>query len=329
MPRVPRIHIEKALYYITSRGDGNQEIFKEAADYAAYLELLKKYKKQYSYRLFAYGLLPNHLHLLIELVKNITISQIMHGLNSNYTKYFSGRYKKGGHLFQERYKMVLAEKDPNLLNLTAYIHLNPKTLKITEDLKNYPYTSYPSYLYYSGSASSNEEPPIDIKEEAKDVTGRLKGRSYQDFIDEVPAGDMDKLGRDLSKVSILGSDDFIEKVKVKVESEKERVDKDSQYKGASKKLMVGSGIAVLLLSFLAFFLYQRSMHMKESFKSQMSKNEAELHKKLSHEEQLIRKDVDERYRADMISYQALSKRLEIEKKKVRDLESAGSKKSGK
>jgi hypothetical protein len=44
---------------------------------------------------------------------------------------------------------------------------------------------------------------------------------------------------------------------------------------------------------------------------------------------LIRKDVDERYRADMVSYQALSKRLEIEKKKVKDLESAGSKKTGK
>ena len=134
MPRVPRINLEGALYYVTSRGDHNEAIFKEAGDYAAYLDLLKKGKEQYNFKLFAFCLLPNHIHLLIELAGDTTISQIMYGLNSNYTKYFNAKHHKEGHLFQERYEMALLEKEPNLLNMTAYIHLNPKALASVPDI---------------------------------------------------------------------------------------------------------------------------------------------------------------------------------------------------
>lgn len=323
---MPRINIENALYYVTSRGDDNQNIFKEPSDYTAYTELLRRYKEQYNYRLFAYGLLPNHLHLLIELVKDITTSQIMHSLNSSYTKYFNGKYKKGGHLLQERCSMILAEKEPNLLNLTAYIHLNPKVLGLAEDITGYPYTSYPSYLYYSGSAPAGKEPPVDIKEEAKEVMGKLKNISYGDFINKLPVEDIKALGRELGKKPILGSDDFIERVKARVESEKDKVGKDSQYKGITKRFVIGSGLLLLALSFLTFFLYQRSIHMKHMMNKEMAKSKAELNNRLNQEKQLIRKDLDEKYRADMISYQALSKRLEIEKQKVKDLEPEAAKK---
>ena len=47
MPRIPRVGIKDALYYVTSRGDHNQNIFKDDEDYQTYVLLLKKYKEQY------------------------------------------------------------------------------------------------------------------------------------------------------------------------------------------------------------------------------------------------------------------------------------------
>ena len=67
MPRLPRIYLEKALYYITTRGDSSQHIFKEAEDFKVFLDLVKKYKEQYQFKLYAYCLLPEHFHLLLEL----------------------------------------------------------------------------------------------------------------------------------------------------------------------------------------------------------------------------------------------------------------------
>ena len=99
-----------------------------------YFGLIKKYREQYQAQVYAYSLMPSHLHLLLEVDEKTTISTIMHNINSSYTKYYNGRYERKGHLFRERFKAALVEKDPKvLLNLTAYIHLNPKKLEILNE----------------------------------------------------------------------------------------------------------------------------------------------------------------------------------------------------
>ena len=147
MPRLPRIYIKETLYYITCRGIHNQNIFKDQEDYRMFLELLKKYQQQYGIRLFSFVLLPDHLHLLLEVTgEDNDISGFMHSLNNTYTKYFNGRYERKGHLFQGRFKAALVEKEPNLTTLTAYMHLNPKRLHLANDPKDYPYSSCGYYL---------------------------------------------------------------------------------------------------------------------------------------------------------------------------------------
>ena len=86
MPRLPRIYIEGALYYVTCRAEPEQKLFQEKRDYDMYLEFLKKYRKDFGFKVFAYVLLPNHIHLLIEPSERATISEIMHVLNSSYSK---------------------------------------------------------------------------------------------------------------------------------------------------------------------------------------------------------------------------------------------------
>lgn len=327
MPRVPRINIENALYYVTSRGDNNEYIFKEGSDYAVYLDLLRKCKSQYKFKLFAFSLVPNHAHLLIELAGETTISQIMHGLNSNYTKYFNAKHNKVGHLFQERYRLVLVEKEPNLLNVTAYIHLNPKALNLVSDIKDYEYSSYPLYMIEEESKNRKTEKQkngktdqIEMKAEIREARGPLKGGTYADFLMNVQKEEMERLGKILAKKPVLGSDEFVEKVRAKIESDKEKADKDTAYPAMAKKLILGGALLVLALSVLTVSLYQRNVRIKDSVGKELAKKESELRTNLAKAKETIREDLTEKYKADMVSYSAMQKRLELEKQKTKELE---------
>lgn len=244
MPRPPRIYLENALYYVTSKGDGGQSIFKDDEDFKAFLELLKRYKAQYGFKLFAYCLLPGHFHLLMELsvqkeqaCKMGTLSSIMHDLNSSYTKYFNGKYARKGHLFRERYKSALIEKKPYLLRLSAYIHLNPKRLNLVSHPERYPYSSYIFYL--------DREIPFDapLREEKDEILDLLRGEDYARFMERAAdEPDFSSLRGSLLK-GILGSDDFTQKVKQALVSYKK--EGPAVNLGPGKRLRIVSLIAAI------------------------------------------------------------------------------------
>jgi REP element-mobilizing transposase RayT len=98
------------------------------------LTYLSDVKSRFPFRLYAYGLMKNHLHLLIE-VDEVPLSRIMHSLLFGYAGYFNRRYGEVGHLFQGRYKAIVCDKDAYLLELVRYIHLNPVRAKIVKRQK--------------------------------------------------------------------------------------------------------------------------------------------------------------------------------------------------
>jgi REP element-mobilizing transposase RayT len=136
MGRMPRIQVEGAIYYLTPECSRNSLIFRDSKDYAMYMALLSKHRNKYNFKLFAFCFTPNNISLLIEPSDTATISQMMHDLIPSYTKYFNGKYKRKGRLFQKRYRMVLIEKEPNLLKMTAYIHLMPKFMRLAKKLSS-------------------------------------------------------------------------------------------------------------------------------------------------------------------------------------------------
>lgn len=248
MPRPPRIYLEKALYYVTCRGDHNQPILKEQGDYKIFMDTLKKYKEQYKFKLFAYCLLPEHFHLLLELPAEKEhpgragiLSNIMHDLNSSYTKYFNGKYGRKGHLFRERYKATLIEKEPYLLKLSAYIHLNPQRLNPAQDAAKFPYSSYISYI--------SKEVGIEdlLREEKGEVSGLLKGRSYEEFMRNIVNDpDFSNLHKYLQEW-ILGTEDFRNKVR--------QAFAECQNTYRRERPLTGSGLGKRLgiISFIAIF----------------------------------------------------------------------------
>lgn len=143
MPRKPRIHYCGAVYHVMARGNNKEPVFSSDRDKSKYLELVKKYRSKYEFSLFAYVLMENHLHLLIQ-VGDTPLSRIMQGIQLSYTQYFNKKYDRVGHVFQQRYKALLCSKDDYLLTLLKYFHLNP--LKGGIGGLDYAWSSHKAYV---------------------------------------------------------------------------------------------------------------------------------------------------------------------------------------
>jgi len=134
MPRQPRLDAPGTLHHVIGRGIDRTKIFRVEADQDDFLSRLATLCLEGSLMTYAWALMPNHFHLLIRTVKQ-PLSTGMRRLLTGYVVNFNRRYKRYGHLFQNRYKSIICEDDPYLLELTRYIHLNPIRAGIVDDLE--------------------------------------------------------------------------------------------------------------------------------------------------------------------------------------------------
>jgi len=145
MPRPSRIEFEGALYHVITRGNNRQLIFKDGDDNRKFLRLLEREKQKHPFYLYAYVLMPNHVHLLLERQAE-PLGRIMQRILTGYAQYWNRRYRKVGHLFQGRYKAMLCQKDAYLGELVRYIHLNPVRAKMVRRAEDYVWSSHRTYL---------------------------------------------------------------------------------------------------------------------------------------------------------------------------------------
>jgi len=116
-------------------------VFQDDLDYQHYLSLLKHYKSRFQVKILAYCLMPNHSHLLTEITKVNTLHKFMHGLNLAYSQHYKSRYPWQGHLWQDRYKSYLIEKEKYLLTCMEYIEANPVKAKLVLNAEDYVWCS--------------------------------------------------------------------------------------------------------------------------------------------------------------------------------------------
>lgn len=111
MARKPRLFAPGVLYHVIVRGNQRQKTFLDDSDYRVYLDKLSQYRRRCSVTIYAYCLMPNHVHLLIE-CSATPLAKFMQGVQQSYTQYFNRRYNKVGHLFQGRYQVTCARRTP-------------------------------------------------------------------------------------------------------------------------------------------------------------------------------------------------------------------------
>lgn len=158
------------FYHIYTRGNNKETIFKEQENYFYFLHLYRTYIAPYT-NTFAYCLLPNHFHLLIQVkeegqfnvlnketgeVYYINLQrQFSHLLNA-YTKAVNKRYNRTGSLFQERFKRKEITSEAYFTRLIFYIHHNPQHHNLIDDFSDWPYSSYHSMLSKSTTLLQRE-----------------------------------------------------------------------------------------------------------------------------------------------------------------------------
>ena len=126
------------------RGNERKNILIDKEDKEKFINIVFNKKANKAFKLYAYCLMDNHLHLVIKEQKE-TISQIIKKIATSYAYYFNHKYKRIGHLFQDRYKSETIEDDPYLLSAIRYVHHNPEKAGITKKEK-YKWSSYRNYM---------------------------------------------------------------------------------------------------------------------------------------------------------------------------------------
>lgn len=125
MARPLRLEFPGAIYHVTARGNARAAIFLDDHDRELFLDLLARVVKRYEWICHAYCLMGNHHHLLIETPRP-SLAAGMRQLNGVYAQRFNHRHGRVGHVFGERFKSVLVERDTHLVTAAAYIRQQPR-----------------------------------------------------------------------------------------------------------------------------------------------------------------------------------------------------------
>ena len=160
----------ESFVHIYNRGDNKEKIFYDEQDYKVFLfriGLVLGFKAEelnrekllslpYSririepnknlFKIHSFCLMPNHFHLLIEQCGDIPISTLVLKVCTSYAMYINKKYNRVGHVFQDCFKAVLIEDDPQLMWTSAYIHMNPVKDKMVSSPEKYEWSSYKDYI---------------------------------------------------------------------------------------------------------------------------------------------------------------------------------------
>ena len=145
MARPLRIEYPGALYHVTSRGNRQEDIFLDDADRREILSVLGSVVERFGWRLYAYCLMDNHYHLMVE-TPNGNLSRGMRQLNGVYTQRINRRHGRVGPVFQGRFKAILVDKQNYLLELSRYVILNPVRARMVKNPARYRWSSYRATL---------------------------------------------------------------------------------------------------------------------------------------------------------------------------------------
>lgn len=182
MPRGSRIDAVGAIHHIMVRGIERRKIFDGDADRDHFLHRMGEILLDTETTCFAWALMPNHFHLLLR-TGNIPVSTVMSRLLTGYAIWFNRSRRRVGHLFQNRFKSILCQKDSYLLELVRYIHLNPLRaglVKNIQELDVYPYSGHGTLM--GGFKNSWQETDEILKLFGSKPA--LARQSYQQFVEQ-------------------------------------------------------------------------------------------------------------------------------------------------
>ena len=127
------------------RGINQQQIFEDSEDYDKFLHTLKECKEICEYKLYAYCLMGNHIHLLMR-EGHEPLEQVFKRICGRFVYWYNIKYRRVGHLFQDRFKSEPVDTEQYFFTVLRYIHQNPTKAGLCKRIDEYAYSSYLEYI---------------------------------------------------------------------------------------------------------------------------------------------------------------------------------------
>jgi REP element-mobilizing transposase RayT len=198
---------------VICRGNERKRIFLDDVDRNKFLVLLAESVDIYQVKLYAYMLMPNHFHLLLQTIR-ANLSEFMRRFNICYTGWFNHHHGRCGHLYQGRYKALLIDADNYLLEVSRYVHLNVirtrpfNTMDCKERwryVRKYPWSTLPGYL--------DEKRTVEFVS-YEEILSMMGGRrAYYDFVRDGLQRGIKNPFEQVKYQTILGDDTFVARIK--------------------------------------------------------------------------------------------------------------------
>lgn len=145
MARIARVVIPGVLHHVTQRGNRRETTFFSDADYRLYRDLLARAAVAAGVAVWAYCLMPNHVHVIVTPPDEDGLRRIFSDLHRRYTAQINARHHWIGHLWQGRFGSVAMDED-HLVAAIRYVSLNPVRARLVERAEDWPWSSVRAHL---------------------------------------------------------------------------------------------------------------------------------------------------------------------------------------
>ena len=217
MSRPIRIEFPDALYHVTSRGDRCEVIFEDDQDRQIFLQTLDQVITQFNWLCYAWCLMDNHYHLLIQ-TPDGNLSKGMRQLNGVYTQASNRRHQRVGHLFQGRFKAILVDSDTYLLELSRYVVLNPVRAGMVKKPVDWAWSSY------RASVGQEPDPAWLAADGLLAMFAKRRATAQQRYAEFVAEGiKAESPWNKLKSQVFLGDEAFVERMQAHIQTGKDDV----------------------------------------------------------------------------------------------------------
>jgi len=209
MARQPRLVVAGYPHHLVLRGNNRSPIFYKDGDRHVFIDCLKQAKEKTKSKIYAYCLMTNHVHLLVEPSTEDGLGNMVQSLGRRYVQYINQTYKRTGTLWEGRFRSSLVSKDEYLLACGRYIELNPVRAKIAENPGDYPWSSFRFRAEGKNDALLDEEPVyLGLGKTEKERQWNYK--KY--FLGNIPDDEINVVRTATQKGGIIGTEEFISKI---------------------------------------------------------------------------------------------------------------------